>query len=121
MLYRFLADFTLIFHLCYVLFAVFGGLLVLRRRSLIWLHLPALFWGIIVQVFSLTCPLTEFENKFRALGGESGYTEGFVEHYLTNILYFHIDYRFHFALGFILLLINLLIYSYIFVRWRKMK
>lgn len=120
MFYRLLADFTLIFHFCFVLFAVFGGLLVLRWRSVMWLHIPALVWGIIVEVFLLTCPLTEFENRFRVLGGEAGYSGGFVEHYVSMILYANIGYWFHFALGFILLMINLLVYSYIFARWRRL-
>lgn len=118
MIYSLLADFILILHLCFVFFAIFGGLLALRHRRIIWLHLPALFWGIVVQFFSLMCPLTEFENKFRILSGESGYSEGFIEYYVTKILYFHIDYWFHFALGLFLLLINLLIYFYIFTRRR---
>lgn len=121
MFYRLFADFILILHLCFVLFAVFGGLLVLLRRSMIWLHLPALMWGIIVQVFSLPCPLTEFENKFRVLGGEAGYSVGFVDYYISNILYLHAGYWFHFALGFFLLMINLFIYSYVFTYWRRMK
>ena len=121
MFYRLLADLILVIHLCFVLFAIFGGLFVLRRRSVICLHLPALFWGIIVQVFSLTCPLTEFENKFRSLGGEANYSGGFIDYYISLILYFPAGYWFHFALGFSLLVINLLIYSYIFTHWRRMK
>ncbi len=119
MFYRLLADFVLILHLCFVIFAIFGGFLVLRRRSMMWLHLPALFWGIIVQVFALTCPLTEFENKFRSLGGEADYSGGFIDYYVSLILYFPAGYWFHFALGFCLFMINLLIYSYIFTQWRK--
>lgn len=121
MLYGFLADIILVFHFCFVLFTVLGGLLILRRRSIIWLHLPALFWGIIVQVFSLTCPLTQFENRFRTLGGEANYAGGFIEHYVSLILYFQLGYWFHFALGFSLLLINVIVYLYIFLYWRGIK
>ena len=121
MIYSLAADLILILHLCFVFFAIFGGFLVLRRRVLIWLHLPALVWGIVVQVFSLTCPLTEFENNFRNMSGEANYSGGFIEHYITKILYFQIDYLFHFALAFILLLINLLVYSYILGHWHKLK
>ncbi len=121
MLYGLFADIILILHFCFVLFTVFGGLLVLRRRAAIWLHLPALFWGIIVQVFSLSCPLTSFENRFRTLGGEANYTGGFIEHYVSLILYSQVSYWFHFALGFSLLLINVVVYSYIYVRWHKLK
>ncbi len=119
MIYRFLADFVLAFHLCFVLFLVFGGLLVLRWRSVIWVHIPALIWGFVVEAFSLTCPLTPLENWFRNLGGEAGYTGGFIEHYVSMVLYSTLGYWFHLFLGLILIGINLLVYFYVFMRRNK--
>jgi VanZ family protein len=48
-LYRWLADFVLLFHLAFVLFVVLGGLLVLRRPKLAWLHLPCVAWGVLIE------------------------------------------------------------------------
>ena len=41
MLYRLLADAVLLAHLAFILFVVFGALLVLRRRRLLPAHLLA--------------------------------------------------------------------------------
>ena len=41
MLYGVAAEFVLLLHAAFILFAVAGGLLVLRWRWLMWLHLPA--------------------------------------------------------------------------------
>jgi hypothetical protein len=38
MVYHSLANLVLIIHLAFVLFAVFGGLLVLKWRGLAWVH-----------------------------------------------------------------------------------
>jgi uncharacterized protein (DUF983 family) len=119
MIYRFLADFVLAFHFSFVLFIVLGGLLVLRWRSVMWVHIPALIWGFVVVVFSLTCPLTPLENWFRNLGGEAGYSGGFIEHYVSMVLYSNLSYWFHLFLGLILIGINSLVYFYVFMRRNK--
>lgn len=114
MIYRISAELVLILHFCFVVFAVFGGLLVLRWRAVIWLHLPALIWGISVEYFLWTCPLTSFENSLRELGGEAGYAGGFVDHYISAVLYPDITSEFRVALGFLLFGFNLLVYLYLF-------
>ena len=119
MIYRILADFVLVFHFCFVLFAVFGGLLVLRRRWIMWLHIPALVWGIVVQVFVLICPLTPLENRLRELGGETGYSAGFIEYYISMVLYSGVSYWLHWLLGLILFGVNLFVYYYVFIRRNK--
>jgi len=113
MAYRILADLVLILHLCFVFFVVFGGLLVVRRRWIASLHLPAVMWGIIVECFLLACPLTVLENSLRQLGGESGYTDGFINHYISAVLYAPISAQFRITLGLLLIGINLLIYYYV--------
>ena len=87
MIYSLLADFTVLVHIIFVLFVICGGLLVLRWRRLAWLHLPAAFWGVIIELKGWICPLTHLENRFRRLGGETGYATSFVEHYLEPVLY----------------------------------
>ena len=115
MLYRALADAVLVAHFAFVLFAVLGGLLVLRWRGAVWLHVPALAWGLLVQLANWECPLTPLESYFRRLGGEAGYAGGFVEYYVSAILYpEHITHTFRFVLGLFLLVINLVAYSFVF-------
>jgi hypothetical protein len=87
MIFRLLADIVLLTHFAFVLFVVLGGLLVLKWPRTAWLHLPAAAWGVIVQLSGLRCPLTPLEWRLRELGGEAGYTGGFVEHYIFGLLY----------------------------------
>ncbi len=42
--FQFLADTTVVLHFVFVLFAVFGGLLVAWRPWVAWVHLPAAGW-----------------------------------------------------------------------------
>ena len=72
MWFRFLADLLVLGHLGFILFAVFGGLLVLRWKRVIWLHLPAVSWTVIVELCPWYCPLTSWENHLRMLGGYRG-------------------------------------------------
>lgn len=118
MTYRILAELVLVLHFCFVLFVVLGGVLVLRWRPLLWLHLPAVAWGVLVQCFFLTCPLTLVENRLRRLGGDAGYAGGFVEHYISAILYADVSRQFQVMLGLLLAALNLAVYSYVVPRRR---
>jgi hypothetical protein len=87
MWYLWLADLTLCLHAGFVLFVIFGGLLVLRWRWIAWLHLPAAAWGAFVEFTGWTCPLTPLENWLRAQGGETSYRSDFIAQYLLPVLY----------------------------------
>jgi hypothetical protein len=82
-----LADALVVAHFAFTAFAVCGGFLAWRWPRLIFLHLPALAWGVYVEVSHSVCPLTPLENHLRRLGGEAGYSGGFLTHYLGAILY----------------------------------
>lgn len=87
MLYRFLADATVVLHGLFILFVVFGGLLVVRWPRVAWVHLPCAAWGALVALAGWVCPLTPLENRFRRLAGEGGYPGGFIETYLIPMIY----------------------------------
>jgi hypothetical protein len=119
MIYRLLADFVLIAHVAFVLFSVLGGLLVLRYRKVLWWHLTALCWGVVVQWANWVCPLTPLENHLRRLGGEAGYSGGFIEHFVLKALYpDNLTLELRYVLGAILLSINVAAYSYVVVSRR---
>ncbi len=80
MLYRLAADAVVVSHLLFLVFVLVGGLLLLKWRGLVWVHLPAVLWAITVEFFQLYCPLTPLENWLRRAAGESGYPGGFIEH-----------------------------------------
>lgn len=53
-----LGDMVLIIHLLFILFVVFGALLMRHCPALIFLHLPAVLWGTMVELRGWPCPLT---------------------------------------------------------------
>ncbi|NJN51536.1 MAG: DUF2784 domain-containing protein [Gammaproteobacteria bacterium] len=82
-----LADLVLVIHFALILFALFGALAVMRWGALIWLHLPYVAWSAAVNLIPMTCPLTPLENTLRHRAGEAGYEGGFIDHYLTALIY----------------------------------
>jgi len=82
-----LANLLVLLHLAFVLFVVFGAILVRYRRWVMWVHLPAALWGAFISAIGGVCPLTPWENHFRQLAGQSGYQGGFIEHYIIPVLY----------------------------------
>jgi hypothetical protein len=82
-----LADAVLLLHAAFIAWVMFGGLAVLRVPWLAWLHLPALAWGVGISAVGGICPLTPLEQQLRLAAGEAGFEGGFIEHYLTAIIY----------------------------------
>lgn len=121
MVYRLLADAVVIIHALFIVFSVLGGLLALRWPRVAFLHLPAAFWGVYVQVaIGGTCPLTPLEWHFRELGGQAGYGESFIDHYLTSLIYVSDPPAWlHPVLGIFVLTINLTVYGILIARWRR--
>ncbi len=87
MTYRLLADLVVLIHGGFVLFAVLGGLLVLKRPRWAWLHLPAFLWAGLIELAGGVCPLTPLENRLRAMGGQEVYQGEFIDRYVMPLLY----------------------------------
>ncbi|HSF67798.1 MAG TPA: DUF2784 domain-containing protein [Nitrospiraceae bacterium] len=117
MIYLLLANLVLMFHLTFVIFVLFGGLLVRKWRWLAWLHLPAATWGAAVEFGGWVCPLTTFENWLRAQAGETGYQSGFVADYLLPILYpDNLTHDFQLMLGMIVVAFIISMYGWLLRR-----
>ena len=58
MILRIAADGVVLLHLGFILFVLFGALLVWCWPRLAWVHLPAVAWGAAVELLHLYCPLT---------------------------------------------------------------
>jgi hypothetical protein len=120
LIYRALADLVLVVHLAFVVFVVLGGFLVLRWRWVAWLHVPAAIWGILIEYAGWICPLTPLENFFRQRGGETGYSEGFIQHYILPVLYPGALTRgTQIVLGSLALFINLIAYGLVIARRKR--
>lgn len=120
MWYSWLADLILCLHIGFVLFVIFGGLLVLRWRWIMWLHLPSAVWGTTVELVGWTCPLTPLENWLREGAGETGYSSDFLVSYLLPILYpVGLTHDIQIILGTSVLAINISVYIWLWRRSRK--
>jgi hypothetical protein len=116
------ADAVLAFHFAFILWVVFGGLAALRWRRAIWLHLPALAWGIAIEFLRPTCPLTPLENRLRVLAGGQAYEGTFISHYLLPIVYPGAMTReVQWVLGALLIGFNLAVYALLWRRRRLLR
>jgi hypothetical protein len=121
MLFRITADLVLVLHLCFVLFVVLGGLLALRWPRLAWVHVPVAVYGATIEFVGFVCPLTPLEVWLRRRGGESGYSGGFIDHYVTATLYPEgLTRHMQFLLGAGVLILNAFAYT-IWFRHHKLE
>ena len=91
------ADALLVLHAAIVLFVIFGQLLIMiggwrdwswiRRPGFRWTHLATI--GVVVAQAWLgrLCPLTIWEQKLRALAGQSTHDQSFIAHWIHVWLY----------------------------------
>jgi hypothetical protein len=86
MVYLLLAAIVMSAHFALVLTVVLGGVLLFKWPRWSWVQMPLAAWGGFVLISNTTCPLTPLENWFRELGGQHGYTGGFLENYLLGWL-----------------------------------
>jgi hypothetical protein len=86
-IYRFSADAVVVVHFAFIVFVAIGGLLAWRWPRTLWLHVPAVAWGLGIVTVGYECPLTPIEKYFRRLGGEERYEGGFVDRYIEGVVY----------------------------------
>lgn len=119
MLFHLFADLVLILHLLFIIFVILGGFTVLLWQRMIWIHIPCVIWGVLLEINSWICPLTYIENYFRRSAGEDSYSIDFIQQYLVPIVYprgLEPDYQI--ILGILLVLINIIIYLFIWYQSR---
>jgi hypothetical protein len=88
MVFRLLDDITVAVHYLVMGYIVFGGFLAWRWRWTIVTHGLFICWAVITLVFPwANCPLTLAENYFRQQGGLAQLNGGFIDTYITGILY----------------------------------
>ena len=89
-LYRLAADLSVLVHLAFITFVIFGALLVGKHPRLRYLHWASLFYGLLVEVFNWYCPLTLLEQYLRTRLGRGAYERSFVVHYLDQLIYWDV-------------------------------
>tara|TARA_Y100001935_G_C17149274_1_gene429600 strand:+ start:410 stop:775 length:366 start_codon:yes stop_codon:yes gene_type:complete len=121
-MYELFANLTLIIHFIFILFVIFGGLLFFIFSKIIYVHLPALLWGIYIELTNSICPLTYLENWLLFQEGLATYSDDFINNYLFPIIYPEgLSDKTQLYFGITLIVINSLIYGLIFKNLRKNK
>ncbi|GGY39959.1 DUF2784 domain-containing protein [Pseudoduganella albidiflava] len=119
MFYALAATAVLAIHFAFIAFVLFGGLFALRRRWMAAVHLPAAAWGFLVEALGAACPLTSWENALRERAGMARYAGDFVERWLLSVIYPDgLTRNVQFVLAGTVILLNLLIYAWVFLRRR---
>ena len=119
-MYEFAADLTLIVHFAFIIFVVFGALLFFVSTKIIYVHVPALIWGIYIEITHSICPLTYLENWFLQKVNLTTYSEGFIQNYLVPIVYpknLTEDLQTYFAI--VLIVANMIMYGLIIGKSKK--
>jgi Protein of Unknown function (DUF2784) len=110
-IYSALAVFVLALHALFVLWIVFGALLVESRPILRWLHIASLIWGIVAELLPWQCPLTILENWLETRAGVEPIQGGFLLHYLDRLVYPNISATVLTVAGVIVCTLNLAVYA----------
>jgi hypothetical protein len=96
-----LADTILIIHFAFVVFVVFGLVLIMIGLLARWswihnryfriTHLAAIGIVVLQAWFGQLCPLTIWENELRRRAGQPDYAETFIQHWLHEVLYYQAE------------------------------
>ena len=117
MFYRVAADVVLLVHFGFITFVVLGGLIAFRWLPIIYLHLPTVVWGALIEFQGWICPLTPLEHHLLRAAGEEGYTGSFLEHYLLPVIYpAALTDTVQIVLGMLVVAVNFAIYT---VLWHR--
>ena len=111
MYYSFGANLTFAMHFAFIVFVIFGALLVFASKKIAFIHIPSVIYGACIELFHFVCPLTYLENWFLKKAGLKSYSSTFIEQYLMPIVYpDNLTAELQFYLGFLLIFTNIIIY-----------
>jgi len=92
------ADAVLLTHALFVVFVIFGLVLILAGKLFSWswvrnrwfrlAHLTAIGVVVLQAWLGVICPLTTWEMELRSRAGEAVYAGSFIAHWLQELLYF---------------------------------
>jgi hypothetical protein len=85
--YRLLADLAMVVHFAFIIFVAVGALMAWRWPWLVWFHVPSVIYAALIITVGFQCLLTPVEFRFRERAGEEGFSGGFVDRYIENVIY----------------------------------
>jgi hypothetical protein len=92
MLYKILADITVLIHFSWIIFLIFGALLGVKNNAVKIFHISGLVFAFVIQIFDWYCPLTHLEFWLRSRYDPALiYTGSFIIHYMEAIVYIELS------------------------------
>ena len=111
MYYSLCANLTFAIHFAFIVFVIFGALILFVSKKIAFIHVPFVIYGAYIELSHSICPLTYLENWFLRKAGMKSYSNSFIEQYLIPIVYpNNLTVELQFYLGFLLILTNIVIY-----------
>ncbi len=86
-MYQLIADLVMLLHFAFLMVLTLGGFAAWRWPRFIWVHVGLAIWGVLNAVVKVPCPLTSAEDWARRRAGEEGLPRGFIDNYLTGVVY----------------------------------
>jgi len=109
--WRVIAAVLAALHVAYVLFVLFGGLLIPAWPPVMWFHLACVAWAGATMIGDLGCPVTNWEKTALQRAGREPYPEGFLQHHVLRRTFAEGSQRkAHVILGAVAIAINVVIY-----------
>ena len=118
MIYKILADITILLHLIWILFLISGIIFAYKKSKIAFLHVAGLVFTLFLNLMQWYCPLTYLENYLRLLSSSNAsYTGSFIINYLDQIIYPDLPepYLRIGAISFVVL--NIFGYAYLAIRY----
>jgi hypothetical protein len=116
--YQWLVTVVLVTHFTYLAYLLLGGFLAWRWPKMIYPHLVSVVWGLLILFNLVACPLTVAEGWARRLAGDTPVTGGFIDRYVTGVIY-PARYLVEIRIG--LALVVLISYIGAYLLWRSRK
>ena len=116
-MYSLLADLVVTLHLAFVGF-VGGWAGCLALASPRWVHVPAVVWGVGIELSGAVCPLTPWESWLRHRAGDTGYHRSVSAALLYPV---GLTRTGQVVLGCIVIAVNAVAYGWVWSRRRRMR
>ena len=105
------ANLVFCIHILFILFVTFGSFLILKIKTVIFFHLPAVCWALYAVLTRTVCPLTYLERWLLIQANRNEFSSSFLNHYLVPIVYpKEISHEQLMILVFFFILINFALY-----------
>lgn len=108
--YKIAADIVVAVHFGWILFLIGGAFIGRRVRWVMWMHLVALGYSVLLQAFSWICPLTYLELWLWNRTPAGSYSGSFIAHYLEKLIYMEIPRGLVFVLTVAVIVISAVVY-----------